>query len=90
MEEPNHSRVIPEAETMYELSDWGRPAASPEWGARERLTAQLPQSLVRVLRSRARAQGVSVNTLIDRLLHEALDLPGAPESERVGVVVAFD
>lgn len=68
---------------MYEQSDWGRPVAAPEWGARERLTAQLPQTLVRVLRSRARAQGVSVNTLIDRLLHEAMAIPFDPDA--VGV-----
>lgn len=74
---------------MYELSDWGRPVANVDWGARERLTAQLPHSLVRVLRSRARAQGVSLNTLIDRLLHEALALPG-PEAERVGVAASLD
>lgn len=71
---------------MYEMADWGRPVSAPEWGARERLTAQLPLSLVRVLRSRARAQGVSVNTLIDRLLHEALAIP----IERDDPVVAVD
>lgn len=74
---------------MYELSGWGQPVNSPDWGARERLTAQLPHSLVRVLRSRARAQGVSLNTLIDRLLHDALALPG-PENARAGVVVGVD
>jgi hypothetical protein len=75
---------------MYELSGWGRPVSNPEWGSRERLTTQLPHSLVRVLRSRARAQGVSLNTLIDRLLHEALDIPGEVAAERAGVAVGFD
>lgn len=68
---------------MYELSNWGRPVDPPEWGPRERLTAQLPQALVRVLRSRARAQGISVNLLVDRLLHQALALPSA-EAARAG------
>ncbi len=73
---------------MYQLSDWGRPVAPRDWGSRERLTAQLPQSLVRVLRSRARAQGVSLNILVDRLLHQALAMPTGPEAEQAGAKVA--
>jgi predicted HicB family RNase H-like nuclease len=74
---------------MYEMSDWGRPVASPEWGGRERLTTQLPHSLVRVLRSRARAQGVSLNVLVDRLLHEALSMTPV-DSQQTGMVVGID
>jgi len=74
---------------MYELSDWGRPLAPQEFSNREKLTTHLPPGLVRVLRSRARAQGVSLNMLIDRLLHEAIALPSRHEAERA-VVGAFD
>ncbi len=75
---------------MYELKDWGRPMAPPEATNHEKLTTQLPHSLVRVLRSRARAQGISLSVLVDRLLHEALDLPGRHETERAVVGAAFD
>lgn len=75
---------------MYELSGWGEPVASPDWGARERVSVSLPAGMVRILRSRARAQGISVNALLDRLLHEALALPGDPESERVGMYAVAD
>lgn len=68
---------------MYDLADWGRPLAPPEFSRTEKLTTQLPHSLVRVLRSRARARGVSINTLIERLLHDALALPSHLEAERV-------
>jgi len=57
---------------MYELADWGRPLA-PDWTEpRERLDARLPVHLVRVLRSRARAEGVSMSVLVHRLLTEAM------------------
>ena len=69
---------------MYELADWGRPVAPGERGTGERFTAQLPHSLLRVLRSRARAQGVPLNVLIDRLLHQALEMP-TPIDEPVTV-----
>jgi len=62
-------------EAMYDLADWGRPVA-PEWEEpRERLDARLPVHLVRVLRSRARAEGVSMSVLVHRLISEAMDLP---------------
>lgn len=64
---------------MYDLADWGRPVAPSEMMNRERLTTQLPHSLVRVLRSRARATGVSLDVLIDSLLHEALSIPTGSE-----------
>ena len=51
---------------MYELSDWGSPEAPPEFTNREKLVTQLPHSLVRVLRSRARVQGISLNVFIDQ------------------------
>lgn len=88
---PNHKSVIRKAEVMYELSDWGSPLAPPEFTNREKVTAQLPYSLVRVLRSRARAQGVSLNVLVDRLLHEAVALPNRREGEPAATVAAaFD
>lgn len=68
---------------MYELADWGAPVAPPEVTQREKIIAQLPHGLVRVLRSRARGQGISLNTLLDRLLHEAVALPYRPASERI-------
>lgn len=74
---------------MYELADWGQPMAPPEFSQREKLAVQLPHSLVRVLRSRSRAQGVPMNLLVDRLLHEALALPNNTASERA-VLAAFD
>ena len=86
----NHISVIRKADVMYELSDWGRPLAPREFNNREKLITQLPHGLVRVLRSRARAQGVSLNVLIDRLLHEAVALPSRHEAERVVVGAAFD
>jgi len=76
---------------MYELSDWGRPVAPPEALNREKLTTQLPHSLIRVLRSRARAQGISLNMLVDRLLHEAIAVPARREIEQAAnIMVAFD
>ena len=36
----------------------------------------LEHTLVRILRSRARAQGITMDVLLDRLLHEALAMPG--------------
>ncbi len=75
---------------MYELSDWGRPMAPPEFNNRERLAVQLPHGLIRVLRSRARAQGVSLNVLIDQVLHDALSLPIRQGVEETSVLAAFD
>jgi predicted HicB family RNase H-like nuclease len=85
----NYKRVVWKAEVMYELADWGHPVAPPETTNREKLTTQLPHSLIRVLRSRARAQGVSLNVLVDRLLHEAIAVPARHEIERASMV-AFD
>lgn len=60
---------------MYDLTTWGQPAA-PDWTEpRERLEARLPSHLVRVLRSRARSEGVSMSVLVHRLISEAMDLP---------------
>jgi len=87
----NYKSVVRKAEVMYELSDWGQPVAPPEATNREKLTAQLPHSLIRVLRSRARAQGVSLNVLVDRLLHEAIAVPVRHEIEQAAnIMVAFD
>ena len=75
---------------MYELADWGRPMAAPEVTNREKLTVHLPHSLVRVLRSRARVQGVSLDVIIDRVLHDALTVPHRHGTEQVSVLAAFD
>lgn len=71
---------------MYELADWGQPVA-PEWEQpMERFDARLPASLIRVLRRRARSEGVSVSALMHRLLTEALGVRAG--SQRDGE--AFD
>lgn len=88
--EPKSHRCDSKAEQMYELSDWGSPVAPPEFIDREKLTTRLPHSLVRVLRSRARVQGVSLNVFIDQLLHQALALPDRHESDRATFGSAFD
>lgn len=62
---------------MYELADWGRPAPA-EWAEpRERIDVRLPTGLVRVLRSRARAEGVSLSILLERFAREAMHLEPA-------------
>ena len=59
---------------MYELADWGRPAP-PEWGEpRERIDVRLPSNLVRVLRSRARSENVSLSILVERFVRDAMHL----------------
>lgn len=57
---------------MYELADWGQPMAAEWQQPMERFDARLPSSLIRVLRRRARAEGVSVSVLVHRLLTEAM------------------
>lgn len=65
---------------MYELADWGRPAPA-EWAEpRERIDVRLPAGLVRVLRSRARAEGVSLSILLERFAREAMHLEPARRS----------
>jgi hypothetical protein len=69
---------------MYDLADWGQPV-DPDWvEPRERLDARLPAHLVRILRSRARAEGVSMSVLVHRLITEAMDLPAARRMEHAG------
>ncbi len=59
---------------MYDTVDWGSPAP-PEWSRPgERIDLNLPATLIRVLRSRARAEGVSVSVLVQRLVSGALNL----------------
>jgi hypothetical protein len=66
---------------MYELADWGRPMA-PEWAQpMERIDARLPGSLIRLLRRRARGEGVSISALMTRLLTEALGVKGGGSRE---------
>jgi hypothetical protein len=72
---------------MYELANWGTPV-EPEWSEpRERLEARLPTHLVRVLRSRARAEGVSMSALLHRLIARSLDMPAPGTSHREPVTV---
>ena len=72
---------------MYELANWGTPI-EPEWTEpRERLEARLPTHLVRVLRSRARAEGVSLSTLVHRMLARSLDMPAPGTSHREPMTV---
>jgi hypothetical protein len=72
---------------MYELADWGSPVAPAELAQLDRVITHLPHTLVRVLRSRARAQGISIDTLVDRLLHEALAMPGHQQHPRMVTAV---
>lgn len=59
--------------------DWGVPRPA-EWpGPRETLNARVPAELVQALRRTARAEGVSFNTLVHRLLVKALQ---ADQEER--------
>lgn len=75
---------------MYELADWGQPVP-PDWDhPRERLETRLPANLVRVLRSRARAEGVSMSVLVHRLLSEAMGLSGGPGRHVEYAGSAFD
>lgn len=73
---------------MYELADWGQPIAPAALSQRERLTMHLEHTLVRILRSRARAQGITMDALLDRMLNEALEMPGHRQHPAVvGAVV---
>ncbi|MBU1226335.1 MAG: BrnA antitoxin family protein [Actinobacteria bacterium] len=58
--------------TMRARIEWGDPRP-PEWrGPCEPLSARLPPDLVRQVRVRARAQGVSVSQMVQRLLEAGL------------------
>ncbi len=59
---------------MYELADWGRPAPPEGSEPRERLDIRLPANLVRVLRSRARSENVSLSLLVERFARAAMHL----------------
>lgn len=65
---------------MYELADWGSPAPAESTHVRERIDIRLPVGLVRVLRSRARAEGVSLSLLLERFTREAMHLEPARRS----------
>ncbi len=59
--------------------DWGAPRPA-EWpGPRERVVARIPVDLVAALKARARIEGVSINTCLQRVLQDAL----APESDPI-------
>ncbi len=60
--------------------DWGAPRPAEWLGPRETLSTRVPVELVATLRSLARSQGVSLNSLVHRLLTEAV------EAERVAQV----
>jgi predicted DNA binding CopG/RHH family protein len=74
---------------MYDLADWGSPVRQDWAQQRERMAARLPSSLVRVIRSRARAQGVSTQAMVQQLLSEALGVSNVPHSADP-VPVTFD
>ena len=57
---------------MYELVDWGQPAPSDWMAPSERFETRLPVELVRLLRRRARIEGVSLRELVQRILSEAV------------------
>ena len=62
---------------MNELADWGRPAP-PEWSEpRQHVDIRLPSNLVRVLRSRARTENVSLSIVVERFVREAMHLTPA-------------
>lgn len=61
---------------MYELADWGRPVPADWDEPRERIDVRLPLTLVRLLRSRARAEGVSMSVLLERYARDAMHLAG--------------
>jgi hypothetical protein len=62
---------------MYELADWGRPAPAEWTEPRERIDVRLTPSLVRVLRSRARSENVSVSVVVERFVREAMHISPA-------------
>jgi hypothetical protein len=68
------------AVTARPAIDWGAPRPA-EWpGPRETLNARVPVELVQALRRAARTEGVSLNTLVHRLLVKALQ---AEQDERL-------
>jgi len=62
---------------MYELADWGRPAPAEWTEPRERVDVRLPPSLVRVLRSRARSENVSLSVVVERFVRDAMHISAA-------------
>ena len=53
--------------------EWGDPRPADWAGPRETLSTRLPPDLVREVRARARAQGISVSAMVHLLLEVSLD-----------------
>lgn len=66
---------------MYEFSDWGEPAPADWREPRDRIDVRLPAGLIRVLRARARSEGVTVSDLVTRFVREAMHLAPVGRSE---------
>ena len=65
--------------------DWGAPRT--EWhGPKERVTARVSTVVAAALRTRARREGVSFNTLLQQLLSEAV----APEPDPIVETAWYD
>jgi hypothetical protein len=67
--------------------DWGVPRPAEWLGPRETLSARVPVELVTTLRSLARSEGVSLNSLVHRLLSEAVE---AEQAAHVDHLAALD
>lgn len=64
--------------------DWGAPRPAEWLGPRETLSARIPVELVARLRSLARSEGVSLNSLVYRLLTEAVEAERAAQVDYLG------
>jgi hypothetical protein len=63
-------------------TDWGVPRPAEWLGPRETLSTRVPVELVMTLRSLARSEGVSLNSLVHRLLTEAVEAERAVHIDR--------
>ncbi|MDX1691837.1 MAG: hypothetical protein R3290_12540 [Acidimicrobiia bacterium] len=61
--------------------DWGVPKPADWPGPRERITARIPVDLAEALRARARREGVSFNTFLQRVFEEEIGVRQDPIPE---------
>ena len=59
---------------MQTIFDWGAPRPADWPGPKERIVARVPVYLANDLRRRADEEGISLTTLINRLLAGAVDV----------------
>jgi len=59
---------------MQAAFDWGSPRPAEWAGPKERIVTRVPVSLADGLRRRAAEEGVSMSTLVNRLLAGAVDV----------------